>query len=790
LLAGTLRPLLAVLEFIFWDREYKFIAGQTQLWQMGLALQNDVVRRTAIEWNTLEHRSKDLMSAAIPLLLTNSDMQSFFASVRDEWKEQVRRLDEDDGDSLPIRNIIAQFDLSNYTHETDENGNGYWQYIPPEDIRRESEAALRELNQVQAFTQFPMRCRMLLDGKASLDDSDLETFWGQLQELASTHPSQQDDGTADRDDIACGGAAVLLLRHPDWVGQFPDRRAWCVETLLKTAEKGKRPRGIFDSPRGIAPWAADHFCSEALPHLWADAPTDRRLRRAVTTLARPGRYPAIAALFHAASTRRDDLGDDFARLQHYGLLVAGFEMAEVRIQQREDSRRYRTPPLSIVGRTAAFVHDQLRGPTAERRLLERDRRRATEAFVNSSLPTELPAWGSRVDVIEAAKPTEGAARTRRRQGRSELDMTYIQHAFAWLPALGEARNETEREAIVRFWRDAERMLVTRLGEDMGPDEEVEGAPYEPDGWVIRGVASTIAGLRPDEEPRAMWEPLLRFGSAAHYWVEDFLQTWMEVGLSGERVPPTFVLIWRDMIAFSRDSPSWQAEHGRGWAYAAEHRWTLMGLDYLTQRRWRPDHSTLIIEMRQEYEAWATTDIGNPEAAEHFVEFLKLDAAQPILESGLVWLAEADAASMSGRYRREDELPQRLTELLDHAWRQDPTALRREPVAKAFRDLLRGLVDRQVPMALTLADRITRGAASHCTTDLEDSPNPSGRVSAPRACWSRDEEPAWPSCTARPASHRYPTSPHWTQFSIGAGAQMPVKHAIVALQSLMQAPTSV
>src|SRR5438270_480075 len=82
---GTLRPLLGVLEFIFCDRDYKFIAQQTQLWQMGLALQNDVVRRTAIEWNTLEHRSKDLMTAAIPLLLTDSDMQSFFASVLEEW---------------------------------------------------------------------------------------------------------------------------------------------------------------------------------------------------------------------------------------------------------------------------------------------------------------------------------------------------------------------------------------------------------------------------------------------------------------------------------------------------------------------------------------------------------------------------------------------------------------------------------------------------------------------------------------------------------------------------------
>ena len=284
-------------------------------------------------------------------------------------------------------------------------------------------------------------------------------------------------------------------------------------------------------------------------------------------------------------------------------------------------------------------------------------------------------------------------------------MTYVQRAFEWLPTLSQARDDEERHSITCFWHEAQRSLVTRLGQDVGPDEEVDGTPYESDGWIIRGVAGTIVQMQPKENPRTLWEPLLALGSAAHYWVEDFLQAWLEVGLSGEQVPERFVAVWREIIAFARDAPMWQVERGRGRAYAAEHHWTLMGLDYLTQHRWEPRHRDLVLEMATEYQEWAAAYLSYPDAADRFIEFLKKESSRPLLDSGLVWLAEAGAASMSGRYRREDEVPRHLAELLDTAWQADPTVLKREPPAKAFRDLLRGLVDRQVPVALALSDRI-------------------------------------------------------------------------------------
>ena len=134
----------------------------------------------------------------------------------------------------------------------------------------------------------------------------------------------------------------------------------------------------------------------------------------------------------------------------------------------------------------------------------------------------------------------------------------------------------------------------------------------------------------------------------------------------------------------------------------------MGLDYLTQRMWRDDHASLVSEMRAEYEAWARHFLNDPEAAEHLVEFLKKPVARTLLDDALIRLQEVTATADNWFWTRREDLPRHLAELLDYALRTDATVLQREPAATAFRELLQRLVERQVPVALALADRIAKG----------------------------------------------------------------------------------
>jgi hypothetical protein len=274
-------------------------------------------------------------------------------------------------------------------------------------------------------------------------------------------------------------------------------------------------------------------------------------------------------------------------------------------------------------------------------------------------------------------------------------------AFGWLPSFAEARNEDEHAQWREFWQQALRSLVTRLGEDIGADEEVEGTPYPSDRWIINGVARTILELDSADERGALWEPILAFGNAAAYWVEDFLRSWFEARLTVTERDDVFVSEWRAMLGYVKEAPRWQVRR----FHVTELRWILMGLDYLTQRVWRDEDAPLIESMHHEYTEWAHDYVRDPEAAEHLVEFLKKPVARSLLDDGLEWLREAAIEADDRYWRRRDDLPRHLAELLDYALRTDATVLTREPTARAFRELLRRLVDLQVPLALALADRI-------------------------------------------------------------------------------------
>jgi hypothetical protein len=198
----------------------------------------------------------------------------------------------------------------------------------------------------------------------------------------------------------------------------------------------------------------------------------------------------------------------------------------------------------------------------------------------------------------------------------------------------------------------------------------------------------------------LWEPIVGLGSAAHYWVEDFLRSWFEARVLISARDEVFVSEWRTMLEYVKNAPRWQVGF-----YGTELRWILMGLDYFTQRVWRDEDAPLLESMHDEYEEWARAYMRDIHAAEHFVEFLKKPAARTLLHDGLEWLRAAAIEEDDRHWRRRGELGRHMAELLEYALRTDATVLTQKPTASAYRELLRRLVDLQVPLALTLADRI-------------------------------------------------------------------------------------
>ena len=657
LLAGSLRPLVSTPEVLLWDADYKVVPHEYLL--MGLFEEPEPFRGLAREWYELEHRKTTLEQLALQQMLHNDEERRYFAAQRKRWLARV----DDDGEPAALRFLAARFDPDSWQERTHESGATYFEFEAPEELRAESEETRRELAERQFWLTMPMQCRQVLDGQVSLDADRLEETWQHVRPLLEKPPLADvtDDGVARGDNAACGFAAMLVVGHPAWLSEHPERERWCIDTLLAAID-APRDRDIMDSPVSGVEWSWDSFCADAVPLRWAERPDDARLRAGIARLAQSLHYRTIGRLFASAASVRDRLGDDFGRLRHLAVHIA---------EQRPHEY------LRVPEDEAVAVHSRA------------ELQRHITAFIDGSLDQNMPPW-ARLAV---------ASTERRDPMERGIDEPYLHAAHAWIPSLEEARDKNEREDWLAFFTEALDSLVRRLVRDRDErHDEAHGTPYGHEYSLLRALPERILQL-PRDRSRELWEPLLALGSYAHYWVERFLGAWFDTGLVQGGVRAGFVDRWRDMLAFTATVERWRDD----WDYhTREERWLLMGLGDWTIRRWTAEHAPTITEMRPHYERWAEQNLNHTWAATQFVRFLAREAAAPLLEDGLVWLAAAGAERGHEQERFDEALESMLTDVIA---RHPELARSQAPAGEALRGLLRGLADRQSPIALELIARL-------------------------------------------------------------------------------------
>jgi hypothetical protein len=234
------------------------------------------------------------------------------------------------------------------------------------------------------------------------------------------------------------------------------------------------------------------------------------------------------------------------------------------------------------------------------------------------------------------------------------------------------------------------------------DEEAnESTPYDFDQWVIGRIAHLILQLEAGEEREAFWKPFLELGTQAHYWVEQFLHHWLQVGLGGDQIPAGFAGEWRKMIEFARSSPLWTTDSD--WRRHREKLWIeLMGLDVMPL--WIADHQSLVAGMRDLYSDWASKYLSDTDSAGAFAYFLQNPATEEILCDGIKWLEKATPALRN--IGRSGELVGIIASLLAKSWQHHSRKILGDVDAFAsFKRLLQRLCELQNPIALELSDRM-------------------------------------------------------------------------------------
>jgi hypothetical protein len=676
LFKDLLQPLLAVPEFHYWESKYH--SESHDYLMIGWFGRGRHSVKLAQRWYSLPHRKKGLHDWAQDIFLNIQQMRPFFGNACLSWQNRLEVLHEGDELRDYLEQLVAHYNIKNFRVQEHPEFGDIWIFQPPWGLRRKNEKIIKESEKRMLLLFFPLQCRQILNKSQPLAHDNLLQFWTVLQRISEFTPREDVESEINNvEDAICGGIAVLVELHRDWLKQNPEKEKWCIDALLKTIQNPPEPRG-FDSEVDIADWRWDSFCAQSIPLLWVENPDSPVLRECVAILATSHHYKTVEILFASTVRVRGHLGENFKQLQHFLLRWAATRRKQY---------------LISYGIFHSFDM---------RRWLKQE----IEAFVKKSIPSQLPSW-EKVSVKEPYRKHNFPNFLRRRPRQSPgLDLQLIEAAFTWLPSLDHAIDETERIEWINFWKEALDCTLRMLGEETEDDYEIEGTPYEWDRWVFARLALLIVELRTDEHPEDFWRPILNLGVAGHCWVNDFLEQWFLRGLSSKH-HENFVREWRAMAGFAFHSSKWNydlVKHGHHlremWCY-------LMSFDTITLDMWNCSKKPIVRQMRDMYELWAKAHLDKFGCAKPFIVFLKQPAAEEILLDSLIWLEKA-ANQTDDLFLRGYRIQEELASLLDVCWSSHQSKLRHsEATFDAFKDLLKRLADHQNKLAMELQDRVSK-----------------------------------------------------------------------------------
>ena len=675
LFEGPLRPLLGTWQFQEWHNHLLFNGTVWQIEMMSWTRLGERIFNLARDWHLLPHRKESLRDRAVFLMLTRPPVAEYFAMVRSKWQQE--RETSPFRDSLDL--LIARFDPRNYRLVKQNDGTVLVQLEWPEDIRQRTEAALRESQQSLSAMNFPVECRMILDGQKVHSDADVDAFWGQLQAIAGTTLDDEHEGVFDYvKSSVCGGVAVLLTYHAGWLAKNPEKLAWCHEQLKAVIESPPQ-RSELEIAESLNTLRWDSFVAEALVALLSIDPSQKDVRSHLATFVTWFYYSTTGVAMKAAFRLRDRLEDDFVRLQNLSVMWSGIRSIIQRASVLElDCTRWYGWKQRLV---AAFEDQRIRrDPVAWARVgriaglalhrIEKARRRFFDW--DSAEPDDKPH-----DAANGPKQ-----RRRRSRLHPGLDVQLLQSAFDWIPQLNRASNSTERIAWLQLLKNALDIMIAMFDAEVSEedDDEVNGTPYQYDSWVFQKLAVSISQMRPDEHPEQLWQPILNLGPSAHYWVSSFLGVWFVHGAQSAESATAFVDRWKAMIEWALASDSWTESKKLGHRLADL--WVeLIGLGWHSSVLDNGEYPNAIGSLADQYRVFAKRRLKWSNVASAFAGFLARPAGLSLRLTGISWLADAVQAYDPYDWR-DDRLEGNLVEALRACWLSNSNQIRSDQGLRA------------------------------------------------------------------------------------------------------------
>lgn len=674
LLAGPLAALLTFPILFYWDSArvkqigYNFIGWS---WLRGGQAMFDFAR----DWTLAPHRQRKFLDAVVELLLADDDVAQRLQALLPTWA-----LPEDPKEALEFKLLFAALDRANYHTVTDAaTGAETHRLAYPDDLRLEVQSWQTDSAPTLAYLLVPDQCEQRLRGDQPLTDDEAAYLCSLLQECESGAEGEDEDAKSK-----CRLAAVgtLVALGGAWLLQNPEAQKHTLEVVragvAAVASTGEEIRGqhigcLRDELK---------FVAYAVMHLWlADGDGVQEWEPAVLRLLTSGDTRAAAVVIEVAHANRERLGAAWWRLLRAGLFWSGLSVLAPHHSDGDDAQRTWMVWLSRLRRFP------LRGPNATPDELDFKRVVAGRERLDFQRRTRLYKAG---DHTWRGKP-------KRNRGGS-LDGHFLKVLFNWLiEGSGTGDRDIDTRLVLRIWDYDVTRAKARKKEKHGEYD----LPSQNLGYDILLKLGALSIAAPEGEVRAVWEPVLSHGPAAHYAMQHFIQGLFQRLGKGDD-PVAFERVWRATAEYGL-AADW-SQPGL-WFHGERLLCDLLGFGSEDALSGLDSHAAL--RMKDVYECWAATHLArDDECVTRFCHFLRTNFGAPLRLDGLRWLAvmlkEREPSSRWYRGGTGDA----LVELAAATLSSDSPALSQHTQARqALVEIAAALAAMNSPTALALQERI-------------------------------------------------------------------------------------
>ncbi|MGF6636467.1 hypothetical protein [Paraburkholderia sp. MM6662-R1] len=673
LLTGPLAALITFPNLFYWDSVrvkqvgYNFVGWS---WLRGGQAMFDFAR----DWTLAPHRQQKFLDVVVELLLADGDVARRLQALLPTWA-----LPEDPKEALEFKLLFAALDRANYQPVTDPatgaETNGL---VYPDELRLEVLSWQTDSAPTLAYLLGPDQCEKRLRGGHPLADDEASYLFNLLQECDAGAEGEDEDAKSK---CRFAAAGTLVALGGAWLAQNPEAQKQALEVVragvAAVASTGEEIRG-----RRMGSLRDDlKFVAYAVMRLWlADGEGVQEWDTAVLRLLTSGDTRATAVVVGVAYVNREQLGTAWWRLLRAGLFWSGLIMLAPHHGDGDDAERAWRVWLARLRRFP------LRGPNATPDELDFKRVVAGQERLNFQRRTRLYNTG---DQTWRGKPE--------RERGGSLDGHFLEILFNWLiEGGGTGDRDLDTRLALRIWDyDATRAKAREK------DDGEYDLPSQNLGYNILLKLGALSIAAPVGEERAIWEPVLAHGPAAHYALQHFIRgLFLRLGKGGD--PVAFERVWRATAEYGL-AADW-SQPGL-WFYGERLICDLLGFgneDALSRL-----HPGAALRMKDLYERWAAARLArDEECVTRFCHFLTTEFGAPHRLDGLRWLAAMlKESELSSRWYREGTADA-LVELVAAALSSDAQALSQHAQARqALVEIAAALAAMNIPAALALQERI-------------------------------------------------------------------------------------